>query len=207
MAAEFARQGRYTAGLATAYTPSVLTADSEHQALASGFEIGTRFHSAPVVRVADARPMQLGHAQRADGRWRIFAFGGEDDAGLLDLADWLGTSEESPVVRFTPAGADLDSVIDVHGVFRRGHHDVDVAAVPEMLRPHSGPLGLQDWEKAWAVDRRHDFFTERGIGPEGAIVVVRPDQYVAAVLPLTARDALTAFFAGFLVDQRVPVLP
>jgi phenol 2-monooxygenase (NADPH) len=207
MAAEFARQGRYTAGLATAYTPSVLTATDEHQALATGFEIGTRFHSAPVVRIADARPMQLGHAQRADGRWRIFAFGGEDAAGLLDLAEWLGSSEESPVVRFTPADADVDSVIDVHGVFRAGHHDIDLSGVPEMLRPRSGPLGLQDWEKAWAIDRRHDIFAERGIGRDGAIVVVRPDQYVAAVLPLTARAELTAFFGGFLADQRVPALP
>ena len=62
MRAEFARQGRYTAGLATRYRPSVLTGDGAHQDLAQGFEIGTRFHSAPVIRVADARPMQLGHA-------------------------------------------------------------------------------------------------------------------------------------------------
>ena len=206
MTAEFARQGRYTAGLATAYRPSILTGTDEHQALASGFGIGTRFHSAPVIRLADARPMQLGHAHRADGRWRIFAFGGEDHAALLDLADWLGTSAESPVVRFTPTGADLDGVIDVHGVLRCGHHDLDVSALPEMLLPHSGPLGLQDWEKAWAVDPRHDIFAEREIGPEGAIVVVRPDQYVAHVLPLTARTELADFFAGFLVDQRVAAL-
>ena len=36
----------------------------------------------------------------------------------------------------------------------------------------------------------------------GAVIVVRPDQYVAAVLPLTATDELAAFFAGALVDQR-----
>ncbi|MGN6130715.1 MAG: FAD-dependent monooxygenase, partial [Nocardioidaceae bacterium] len=207
MREEFARQGRYTAGLATRYTPSVLTAAGEHQALAGGFEIGTRFHSAPVIRLADARPMQLGHAHRADGRWRIFAFGGEDPATLVALADWLATADESPVVRFTPSGADLDSVLDVHGVFRCGHHDLDMAAVPAILLPRSGPLGLQDWEKAWTVDPREDIFTTRGIDPAGALVVVRPDQYVAHVLPLSARAELTAFFAGVLLDQRVPVAP
>jgi phenol 2-monooxygenase (NADPH) len=207
MAAEFARQGRYTAGLATKYTPSILTAAGEHQTLARGFEIGTRFHSAPVIRVADARSMQLGHVQRADGRWRIFAFAGEGSTGLLDLVSWLGSSPESPVVRSTPADADIDSVIEVHGVFRSGHHDVDVSGVPEMLRPHSGPLALQDWEKTWAIDPRHDIFAERGISRDGAVVVVRPDQYVAAVLPLTARADLAAFFARFLFDQRVPALP
>ncbi|TVZ01571.1 3-hydroxybenzoate 4-monooxygenase [Trebonia kvetii] len=206
MQAEFARQGHYTAGLATTYSPSVLTGEGKHQALARGFEIGTRFHSAPVVRLADARAMQLGHTQRADGRWRIFAFGGDDATELLDLVEWLGARPESPVVRFTPAGADLDSVIDVHGVFRCGHHEVDSTVLPEMLLPRSGPLGLQDWEKAWAIDPRNDIFAERGIDGRGAIVIVRPDQYVANVLPLTARAELAAFFAGFLVDQRAAVM-
>jgi hypothetical protein len=34
------------------------------------------------------------------------------------------------------------------------------------------------------------------------MVVVRPDQYVSAVLPLDAHHALADFFAGILVDQR-----
>jgi phenol 2-monooxygenase len=34
------------------------------------------------------------------------------------------------------------------------------------------------------------------------MVVVRPDQYVANVLPLDAHDQLTAFFGAFLVDSR-----
>ena len=40
----------------------------------------------------------------------------------------------------------------------------------------------------------------------GTVVIVRPDQYVANVLPLTARAELTAFFAGFLIDQRAAVM-
>ena len=49
--------GRYTAGVATHYPPAtVLTAAATHQALAEGYPIGMRFHSAPVVRLADAKP-------------------------------------------------------------------------------------------------------------------------------------------------------
>ncbi|KAA9134265.1 FAD-dependent monooxygenase [Microbacterium caowuchunii] len=202
MQAEFARQGRYTAGLATRYLPSLLTGAGTHQDLAEGFEIGTRFHSAPVMRVADGKPVHLGHAHRADGRWRIYAFDGTDGGGLREFAEWIGTSEDSPVVRFRPEGADVDGVIDVHGIFRGSHHDIDVTALPEMLIPRTGPLGLQDWEKAWAADPRDDIFAARGIAASGAVVVVRPDQYVAHVLPLTARAELTEFFAGFLVEQR-----
>ena len=43
-----------------------------------------------------------------------------------------------------------------------------------------------------------DIFELRGIDRGGAVVVVRPDQYVANVLPLTATDELGAFFGGVL---------
>lgn len=202
MQAEFARQGRYTAGLATKYAPSALTGHDAHQDLAPGFEIGTRFHSAPVVRVADARVIQLGHAHTADGRWRLYLFGDEGGVELRALLDWLGESSEAPLQRFTPEGADVDSVIDVHGIFHVHHHHVDLRTVPELLLPRTGPLGLQDWEKVWAMGERADIFTERGIGPDGAVVVVRPDQYVAHVFPLTAREELTDFFGGILLERR-----
>ena len=92
------------------------------------------------------------------------------------------------------------------GVFRCSHHEVEATSLPEMLLPRSGRLGLQDWEKAWAVDPRRDIFAERGIDRRGALVIVRPDQYVANVLPLSARAELSAFFAGFLIDQRAAVM-
>src|SRR3954447_22281132 len=112
--AYFVQSGRYTAGVATHYPPAtVLTAAATHQALAKGFTIGTRFHSGPVVRLADAKPMQLGHAARADGAWRIYAFGDASEQRLRKVADFLGDSDKSPIRRFTPEGADIDSVIDV----------------------------------------------------------------------------------------------
>ena len=91
--AYFVKSGRYTAGVATHYPPAtVLTAEATHQALAKGFTIGMRFHSAPVVRLADAKPMQLGHAARADGAWRIYAFADASGERLRALADFLAAS-------------------------------------------------------------------------------------------------------------------
>jgi hypothetical protein len=75
----FQRHGRFTAGMGTHYQPSLITGESTYQDLATGFVIGTRFHSAPVVRVADAKPLHLGHVGKADGRWRLYAFAGADD--------------------------------------------------------------------------------------------------------------------------------
>jgi phenol 2-monooxygenase len=70
----FVQHGRYTAGTATRYLPALLTGTSKHQDLAKGLTIGTRFHSAPVLRMGDGKLMQLGQTLLADGRWRLLAF-------------------------------------------------------------------------------------------------------------------------------------
>ncbi|HTR59850.1 MAG TPA: FAD-binding monooxygenase [Casimicrobiaceae bacterium] len=203
--AYFVKSGRYTAGVATHYPPATpLTAKATHQELAKGFTIGMRFHSAPVVRLADAKPMHLGHAARADAAWRIYAFADASGRRLRALADFLSESKHSPVRRFTPAGADIDSVIDVRAVFQQGHRDVKVEELPSILLPRKGRFGLIDYEKAFTPDLEHgpDVFALRGVDREqGAMVIVRPDQYVANVLPLDAHEALTTFFAGFMLDR------
>src|SRR5690606_11956768 len=179
------------------------------QHLAPGFGIGERFHSVPVLRVGDAKPMELGHVAQADGRWRLYAFAdGADpraaDSGLRALLEWLGTDAASPVVRFTPADADRDAVCDVRAVLQTSLHDIDVFQLPEILAPRKGKYGLVDFEKAFTVDpRQADAYELRGVDKgSGALVIVRPDQYVAHVLPLGARDEVAAFFEGFLLPQR-----
>jgi phenol 2-monooxygenase len=204
--AYFVKSGRYTAGVATHYPPeTVLTASSTHQDLAKGFTIGMRFHSAPVVRLADAKPMQLGHAARADAAWRIYAFADANTERLRALADFLTESPKSPVRRFTPKGADIDSVIDFRAVFQQGHRDLKVEELPSMLLPRKGRFGIIDYEKAYCPDRKDgpDIFVLRGIDRgKGAMVIVRPDQYVSNVLPLDAHDEIAGFFGKFMLDRR-----
>lgn len=204
--AYFVKSGRYTAGVATHYAPTtMLTCEATHQGLAKGFTIGMRFHSAPVVRLADAKPLHLGHVARADGAWRIYAFADADGKRLRELATFLAESPNSPIRRFTPTGADIDTVIDVRAVFQQGHRDLKVEELPTILIPRKGCFGLVDYEKVYCPDLRNgpDIFDLRGIDRRnGAMVLVRPDQYVSNVLPLDAHEALTAFFAGFLLDPH-----
>ena len=61
-----------------------------------------------------------------------------------------------------------------------------------------GPFRLTYLENVYATDPAADIFELRGIDRGGAVVVVRPDQYVANVLPLTATAELAAFFAPLL---------
>ena len=67
--------------------------------------------------------MQLGHAARADGAWRLYAFADANAEKLGALMTFLEKSDQSPVRRYTPAEADIDSVIDVRAVFQQGHQD------------------------------------------------------------------------------------
>jgi phenol 2-monooxygenase len=200
----FVQQGRFTAGLATRYLPSLITNTPKTQELATGFPVGMRFHSAPVIRLADAKPLELGHIARADGAWRLYVFAdrphpAEPDSRARSLFDFLG-SDLSPLARFTPPGWAPDSVIDVRAIFQQPYRELSPSDLPWVLLPRKGRFGLVDYEKAFCPDpSRADIFDLRGIDRDrGCVVVVRPDQYVSDVLPLAAHDTLTAFFDRIL---------
>lgn len=205
----FVRHGRYTAGTAARYSPSILTGEATHQHLAEGLKIGMRFHSAPVIRLADAKPLHLGHVVKADGRWRIFAFAGAEDpaaanSGIRTLCDFLAGAQDSPVRKYTRDDEDIDSVIDLRAVFQQDHHALAVEAMPSLLLPRKGLYGLRDYEKIFCADLKsgNDIFAMRGIDREsGCMVIVRPDQYVAHVLPLDGYGQLETFFDGFMTRR------
>ena len=210
----------FPAGFMTQYTPSMVTAEAVHQHLATGFPIGKRFKSASVVRVCDTNPMHLGHHATADGRWRIYVFAdaaapqpGRPTAGqqvppssVADLAEWLANSPESPLAA-TPSGADRDAWFDLKVIYQQDHTGVDIGAVPAAFKPSVGPFQLTDYEKVYATDPAADIFELRGLDRGGVAVVVRPDQYVANVLPLGATAELAAFFAPLLMLPETGELP
>ncbi|WP_028271249.1 FAD-binding monooxygenase [Arthrobacter sp. UNC362MFTsu5.1] len=200
----------FPAGFMTQYAPSMLTAEAEHQALAAGFPVGKRFKSAPVVRVGDTNPLHLGHHATADGRWRIYVFAdaalpGAEKQGaasaVADFAEWIANSPDSPLAA-TPSGADPDAWFDVKVIYQQPHADIDINAVPAVFKPQVGPFQLTDYEKVYATDPKADIFELRGLDRGGVVVVVRPDQYVADVLPLTATAELGAFFAPLLASGK-----
>jgi phenol 2-monooxygenase len=198
----------FPAGFMTEYAPSMLIAPADHQHLATGFPVGKRFKSAPVVRVGDTNPMHLGHHATADGRWRIYVFadralpsGGEQAPSATDqFAEWIANSPDSPLAA-TPSGADPDAWFDVKVIYQQAHSDLDIGAVPAVFKPQVGPFKLTDYEKVYATDPGADIFELRGLDRGGVVVVVRPDQYVANVLPLTSTTELGAFFASLAAPR------
>ena len=118
-----------------------------------------------------------------------------------DLAEWLATAPDSPLAA-TPEGADRDAWFDVKVIYQQDHTSVDISAVPAVFKPQVGPFRLTYLEKVYATDPSADIFELRGLDRGGVVVVVRPDQYVANVLPLAATAELGAFFAPLLATGR-----
>jgi phenol 2-monooxygenase len=206
----YVRTAEFPAGFMTEYAPSMLVAPAKHQDLATGFPVGKRFKSAPVVRVGDTNPLHLGHHATADGRWRIYVFADAAQAGapsgVAHFAEWIADSPESPLAA-TPSDADPDAWFDVKVIYQQPHTAVDIGAVPGVFKPQVGPFKLTDYEKVYATDPAADIFELRGLDRGGVVVVVRPDQYVANVLPLTATAELGKFFAPLLKPHQTAGQP
>lgn len=202
--------GQFTAGVAVQYEQSNIVDKPEFQHLATGQVVGKRFHSALVIRHGDAKPVQLGHCHLADGAWRIYAFSSSEDPSsqscpIRKLCEFLEDDPLSPINRYTPAGENIDSVIDFRVIYQAHHRSVERNQIPSLLTPAKGKYGLRDYEKVFCKCEQagQDIFSLRGIEKKtGCLIVVRPDQYVASVLPLDRTDLLTAFFENVLIPAR-----
>lgn len=189
------------------YDAAPLTTTASAPETATGFPVGRRFWSTPALRVCDANPLEIGHLHRADGRFRLYVFADRPAPGqrskLEDWARWAAGAG-SPLRRFTPAGTDDDAVSDVKVIYQQDYTEVDLNAVPSAFRPTKGPFALADLNQVFAADavRDVDAFRERGVSRNGAVVLVRPDMYVSAVLPLAATAELDDHLAGILLLQR-----
>ncbi|MDR2256041.1 MAG: FAD-dependent monooxygenase [Arthrobacter sp.] len=194
----YVRTAEFPAGFMTEYQPSITTASKEHQELATGYTVGKRFKSYQVSRRAEGNTVELGHLAEADGRWRIYVFADAPKAGEVSgvsrLGEWLANDPASPLV-----GADLGGRLrrewfDAKVIYQQPHLEFELRDAPEAFRPNYGKYGVMQYENVFGTAPEGDIFEARGISRDGAIVVVRPDQYVSAVLPLSATDELGAFF-------------
>jgi phenol 2-monooxygenase len=201
----FVKHARYTAGVEIQYAPSMVSASPKYQKLAAGYLIGTRFHSAPVIRIADTKQIQLGHIIKADFRWRIFIFSAREIKKTIALGEFLSASATSPIVQMAKPNMDIDSVIDTRVVFQETEDTCLFEQMPQVFFPNKGVHGLRDYEKIFCSDnaQNRDIFDLRKIHRgHGCMVIVRPDQYIANVLPLDATSDISDFFAGFMVPNK-----
>lgn len=197
----------FPAGFMTEYTQNLITMGTEHQDLAPGYPVGKRFKSAEVIRRADNRWRHLGHFHEADGRWRVYVFADAAAPALegtptADFAQWWQEDPASPRVKYTRADGDTDAIFDTKVIYQQDYTEVEPYDVPDAFKPVKVPYGLIDINQIFASGHGRDIFRDREISRDGAIVIVRPDQYVAGVLPLDAREELVEFFANNMIEAE-----
>lgn len=166
--------------------------------------------------------MQLGHVHQADGRWRVYLFTDETGVGSgSTISNWckrMFTDPNSAINRYTTDDAARDAVFDVYAVTQQHHLDVDINDIHPLLQPKKGKFDLKDYEKVFAAAQTNglllgeipglkatqDIYQLRNIDrTKGAVVVVRPDQYIGHLLPMDAFEAFDNYFATYLLEQQV----
>lgn len=209
----FIKAGKYTAGLTARYDDSsIISAARSTPSLAKNIEVGMRFPSQQVVRLCDAKAMQIVRAMLADGRWRVVVFAGDireqaKAEKLRGIAAYLD-SERGPVRRFTAKSADIDSFIEPLVVLHGERVKMEQEWIPDYMWPVTGKWKMRDVHKTFVDDDSynsgHGHAYERwGVDPEvGAVVIVRPDHYVALVTGLDDYDGIGRLFEGFMLPQN-----
>ena len=192
----------FAAGMMTQYDENIVVGTTEHQNLAVGFPVGRRFKSVEVLRRCDAFVQHLGHQHTADGRYRIYAFADSPKAGEESSLSAWAEEVASILSAYTPEGADENAYFDVKAIYQQtNHHEYEILDAPALFRPRNGKFNIPNWENVFNALPDRDIFDLRGISRSGAVVIVRPDQYVGAVLPLDNPKAVEEYFSSALTKQ------
>ncbi|KAL1409403.1 hypothetical protein Q8F55_003386 [Vanrija albida] len=202
----FFKGNKFASGTAINYEPSIIVSKGDKSLskpeLARNIEIGTRLQSVQVSRHSEGLPLDIQDLLVTNGAFRILLFAGDvtkpaQMARVTKFAEYLD-SEGSVVSQYTPAGRKRDFAIEVLTVHANSRDDVEMHDFPKALFPkfdyNKVYADCETWHKGNC--NAHDGY---GIAKEeGALIVVRPDGYVAMVAALEDTDKLDTYFGAFL---------
>ncbi|KAF2026861.1 hypothetical protein EK21DRAFT_73273 [Setomelanomma holmii] len=206
----FVRSGRYMAGFTARYEDSAITdGKASVEEVAKGVTVGMRFPSAQVIRFCDCKAVQLQSVLQSTGRWRIVVFGGDMNVpARKEVLEKLASELEVITKRFTPASADTDSVIEPILVLSSKFLEIEQESIPDYFWPASGKWGIRDLHKTYIDDEHYNSghghaYQKYVVDPQvGAVVIVRPDQYVSQVTTLEDAAGIAKFFERCLTEQQ-----
>lgn len=202
----------FTSGCGHQYLPGLLTEetvsiDIDHQAI-DPLAPGKRIYPFRVTRHYDGIQMNILDDLPSNGKFHLFVFAGDVHNGRLESLSHLLSSPSSPLTRFSkprtiidnhdvlssPA-EDHDTVVDLYLIHTSNHLDTMIASLP---------TPFPQWQPRIYEDVRGRAHTELGINIDvGALVVVRPDGYVALITGMENGGRVNQYFEGFLVvDPR-----
>ncbi|GAA5961789.1 hypothetical protein JCM3765_004073 [Sporobolomyces pararoseus] len=204
----FATGNLFAAGMSIDYADSIVSGKTASKPeLATKLKVGERFFSAQVVNAASATPDQLTTRIPFTGAYRLLIFAGDvAQKGPIDrlkrLANYLD-GPDSPVSKYTPGKLPRWSVIDpitIHSSPRTSLELYDFPQ-PSIFHPHNYKRIYVDEPSYHRGDGKA--YETYGISKEtGAIVVVRPDQYVGLIVGLEDYSLLDDYFSSFMLPAK-----
>ncbi|PLN78147.1 2-polyprenyl-6-methoxyphenol hydroxylase [Aspergillus taichungensis] len=185
----------------------------EATGVAGHLEPGERLPLVKICNQADGASEWTSRILKSDGRFRILVLAGDmqvesQKQRVVALSQYLD-SPCSVLQRFTPKGHNLDSVIEVLTIHSLSVDDIELSEFPEVLRLLDRKRGW-GYDKVWSdsvfpLDRYCDGKAYETWGVDrvrGALVVVRPDQYIGWTGELEDVDGLSGYFDGVLREPK-----
>lgn len=196
----FQKFGGFTSGIGVHYNPSVAVSD-RNQEVASGLVIGERFPPYKFIRAADAWPFEIQDLLPSDFRFKLLVFTGDfsDPLQQARVKSMVANIQkpESFLNRYaTPGKNSGNPRFDIITISKGQKEGFDLLQFPTLLRSHWSKVFIDDTDFTSSFGGRGYLYY--GVGPEGALVAVRPDGYIGAIAPLDHVEELDAYFASFM---------
>ncbi|KAG1737215.1 FAD binding domain-containing protein [Suillus lakei] len=196
--------GNFTSGIGVHYEPSAAVLD-RNQELASGLMIGERFPPYKFIRAADAWPFEIQDLLPSDFRFKLLVFAGDfsDPLQQAKVESMVADMQkpESFLNRYaTPDKSSGSPRFDIITISKGRKEGFDLLRFPTLLRSHWSKVFVDDIDVTGSFGGKG--YSYYGVGPEGALVVVRPDGYVGTIAPLDHVEELDTYFASFM---KIPV--
>ncbi|KAF8826089.1 hypothetical protein HHX47_DHR6000683 [Lentinula edodes] len=191
--------GGFTSGLGVQY-PNSMIIDAKHQNLAQNIFIGRRLPPRPLLRAADCRPIDLHDLLVSDVRFKLLVFTGDthDPAQMARVQEFA--KEFSASGSFFAEFSSPDSmrkVFDIVPISSEKKETIMYNALPRILWSHWSKVLVDDIDMR-GVTGSGKVYESLGINAAGAVIVVRPDGYVAAIAPLDGVSHITSYFTTFM---------
>lgn len=174
---------------------------------------GERFLPVKLRKQADGNTFWTTRILESDGRFKIVILAGDvrDEAqrNRLENITQAFLGEKSPLHRYASIPGQFECPIDLVTIHSAPWTETEFFDFPEILRPFDPAVGW-NYDKIWADDNCVWDRDCDGKGYEkwgadrirGAMVVVRPDQYIGWVGELEDTKEMTAYFDGVLIKRE-----
>lgn len=176
-------------GFAVHYEDSFLTAaTTEKERRPDAVTPGKRFPQLNVSNHATGKVCAIQSVLKGEGRFHVIVFAGDlSQQPELNRFNTFGTALEQIEKRIFPASTGKFNVIAVHRTHKTA---IELASVANIFFPADERTG-RDYSRVYCD--METSYEEAGIGERGAVVLVRPDQYVGWCGVLEDVPELTSY--------------